>query len=151
MSESASAPAAATPSAAESLRRRSREALSALAAMFLLGMGVNLIGEPTGTFATVSYAIILILHLLIAIGLVAVSVRLLLAARKAALGERAALWGLIVVIVTFVAGVITVATKNDWASYVMSVGFLVAVALYGATFFASYRAGAAVPPAAPRV
>ena len=144
---SASVPAPAAPSAADSLRRRSREALSALAVMFLLGMAANLIGEPSGTFAIVVDTIIIILHILIAIGLVVISVRALLAARKAALGERAALWGLIVIILTFIAGVLTVITQNEWASYLMSVGFLAAAALYGATFFASYRAAAA--PAAP--
>ena len=138
---SASAASAVSPS--ESLRRRSREALSALAVMFLLGMAANLIGEPKGTFVIVVDSIIMGLHILIAIGLVVVGVRALLAARKAALGERAALWGLIVIIVTFLAGVLTIITGNEWASYVMSVGFLAAAALYGATFFASYRAGVA--------
>jgi heme A synthase len=135
----ASAPRAAA-SPAENLRRRSREALSALAVMFLLGMAANLIGEPEGTFVIVVDTIIIILHILIAIGLVVVAIRLLLAARKAALGERAALWGLVVIIITFLAGVLTVSTGSDWASYLMAVGFLVAAALYGATFFASYRA-----------
>ena len=142
-----SASASAAVGAPESLRRRSREALSALAVMFLLGMAANLIGEPEGTFAIVVDTIIIILHILIAIGLVVISVRALLAARKAALGERAALWGLIVIIVTFLAGVLTVITQNEWASYLMSVGFLAAAALYGATFFASYRIGGG--PAAP--
>ena len=147
-----SASAASAVSPAESLRRRSREALSALAVMFLLGMAANLIGEPTGTFVIVVDSIIMGLHILIAIGLVAVGVRALLAARKTALGERAALWGLIVIIVTFLAGVLTLITGNEWASYVMSVGFLAAAALYGATFFASYRANAgagAAPGATP--
>ena len=100
--------AAAAVSPAESLRRRSREALSALAVQFLLGMAANLIGEPEGTFVIVVDTIIVILHILVAIGLVVIAIRLLLAARKAALGERAALWGLIVIIVTFLAGVGTI-------------------------------------------
>lgn len=140
---SASAAAVGAP---ETLRRRSREALSTLAVMFLLGMAANLIGEPEGTFAIVADTIIIILHILIAIALVVISVRVLLVARKAALGERVALWGLVVVIVTFLAGVLTVITQSEWASYLMAVGFLVAAALYGATFFASYRAAAAPEP-----
>ncbi|MGO4533409.1 hypothetical protein [Leifsonia sp. 2MCAF36] len=126
-------------SASESLRRRSREALSALAVQFLLGMAANLIGEPEGTFVVVVDTIILILHILIAIGLVVVAVRLLLAARKAGVGERLAVWGLVVIIITFLAGVGTMITGSDWASYVMATGFLAAAALYGATFIASYR------------
>lgn len=143
MSESA-APSAAprpTPSPTESLRRRSREALSALALQFLLGMAANLIGEPKGTFAIVVDTIIVILHILVAIGLVVISIRLLLAARRAGVGRRLALWGLIVIVITFLAGVGTMVTGNEWASYVMAAGFLVAAALYGGTFFASYGIG----------
>ena len=126
-------------SASESLRRRCREALSALAVQFLLGMAANLIGDPEGAFATVVDTIIVILHILIAIGLVVVSIRVLLAARAAGVGERLALWGLIVMVITFLAGVLTIAIGSDWASYVMAVGFLVAAALYAGTFLASYR------------
>ena len=130
---------AAAVSSSESLRRRSREALTALAVQFLLGMAANLIGEPESTFVIVVDTIIVILHILIAIGLVVISVRVLLSARKAGAGERLALWGLVVIVITFLAGVGTMITGNDWASYVMATGFLVAAALYGGTFFASYR------------
>ncbi|MEY9852876.1 lysylphosphatidylglycerol synthetase-like protein (DUF2156 family) [Leifsonia sp. EB41] len=139
MSESA-APSA-SPSPTDSLRRRSREALSALALQFLLGMAANLIGDPKGTFAIVVDTIIVILHILVAIGLVVISIRLLLAARTAGVGQRLALWGLIVIVITFLAGVGTMVTGNEWASYVMAAGFLVAAALYGGTFFASYGIG----------
>lgn len=139
MSESA-APSTA-PSPTDSLRRRSREALSALALQFLLGMAANLIGDPKGTFAIVVDTIIVILHILVAIGLVVISIRLLLAARTAGVGQRLALWGLIVIVITFLAGVGTMVTGNEWASYVMAAGFLVAAALYGGTFFASYGIG----------
>lgn len=132
-----SASAAAT-SPSDSLRRRSREALTALAAQFLLGMAANLIGEPESGFVIVVDWIIIILHILIAIGLVVIAVRLLLAARQAGLGRRLAVWGLVVIVVTFLAGVLTMATGSEWASYVMATGFLVAAGLYGATFFASY-------------
>ncbi|WP_374008212.1 hypothetical protein [Leifsonia sp. LS-T14] len=127
------------PGSLESLRRRSREALTALAVQFLLGMAANLIGEPEGTFVVVVDTIIVILHILVAIGLVVIAVRALLAARAAGVGQRLASWGLVVIIVTFLAGVGTMITGNDWASYVMATGFLVAAALYGGTFFASYR------------
>jgi hypothetical protein len=132
-----SAPAAG-PTPAEALRRRSREALSALALQFLLGMAANLIGEPKGTFAIVVDTIIVILHIVVAIGLVVVSIRVLLAARAAGVGQRLALWGIVVIVITFLAGVGTMVTGNEWASYLMAVGFLVAAALYGGTFFASY-------------
>jgi hypothetical protein len=130
---------AASTSPSDSLRRRSTEALTALAVQFLLGMAANLIGEPESSFASVVVTIIVILHILIAIGLVVISVRLLLAARKAGVGQRLALWGLIVIVITFLAGVGTVIGWSGWASYAMATGFLVAAALYGATFLASYR------------
>lgn len=130
---------AAAVSPAAHLRRRSREALAALAVQYLLGMAANLIGEPDSTFVRVVDAIIIILHVLIAIGLVVVSVRVLLAARGAGVGERLAVWGLVVMVITFLAGVLTISIGSDWASYVMAAGFLVAAALYAGTFLASYR------------
>lgn len=130
---------AAAVSPAAHLRRRSREALAALAVQYLLGMAANLIGEPDSTFVRVVDAIIIILHVLIAIGLVVVSVRVLLAARAAGVGERLAVWGLVVMVITFLAGVLTISIGSDWASYVMAAGFLVAAALYAGTFLASYR------------
>ncbi|NUU05156.1 hypothetical protein [Leifsonia sp. C5G2] len=135
--------AEASVGAPESLRRRSREALTALALQFLLGMAANLIGEPEGGFAVAADWVIIILHILIAIGLVVIAVRLLLAARRAQLGQRLAVWGLVVIVVTFLAGVGTMASGSEWASYLMATGFLVAAALYGGTFFASYRLGSA--------
>lgn len=131
---------AAAVSPSSSLRRRSREALTALAVQYLLGMAANLIGEPDGGFVLVLDWIVVILHMLVAVGLVVIAVRLLLAARRAQLGQRLAVWGLVVIVVTFVAGVITISAGSDWASYVMATGFLVAAALYGGTFIASYRA-----------
>jgi hypothetical protein len=133
--------AAAPAGSAESLRRRSREALTALAVQFLLGMAANLIGEPEGGLAVAVDWVVVILHVLIAIGLVVIAVRLLLAARRAQLGQRLAVWGLVAIVVTFLAGVATMATGSVWASYLMATGFLVAAALYGGTFFASYRMG----------
>ena len=130
---------AAAASPAANLRRRSREALTALAVQYVLGMAANLIGEPDSTFVRVVDAIIVILHILIAVGLVIVSVRVLLAARAAGVGERLAVWGLVVMVITFLAGVLTIAIGSDWASYAMALGFLVAAALYAGTFLASYR------------
>jgi hypothetical protein len=132
--------AAARPSV--SLRRRSREALTALALQFLLGMAANLIGEPESGVGVAVGWVVVVLHILIAIGLVVIAVRLLLAARQAQRGARLATWGLVVILITFLAGVVTMVTGSDWASYAMATGFLAAAALYGGTFFASYRLAA---------
>lgn len=130
---------AAMSDAPDRLRRRSREALIALAVQYLLGMAANLIGEPEGGFAVAFDWVVIILHILIAIGLVVIAIRLLLVARQAQLGVRLAVWGLVVIAVTFIAGVLTISIGSDWASYVMATGFLVAAALYAGTFLASYR------------
>jgi FtsH-binding integral membrane protein len=123
---------AAPPNTSEALVRRSREALSALAAQFLLGMGANLLGSPeenTGA-ARVIAGIVLGLHALVGIGVIVVAVRVWLAARREGIAERASLWAFIVIILTFLAGVGTLMLDNGWLSFAMSVGFVVAAALY---------------------
>ena len=119
-------------SSAEKLTRRSREALYTLGLQFLLGMAANLIGSPeenSGAGAAVA-GIVLGLHALVGIGLIVVSVRVWMAARAERAGVRSALWAFIVIILTFLAGVGTMMTGNGWLSFLMSVGFVVAAALY---------------------
>jgi hypothetical protein len=114
------------------LTRRSREALSALAAQFLLGIGANLVGTPeenTGG-AQVLAGILLGLHALVGIGLLVVAVRVWLVARRDGLAQGAALWALIIIVVTFLVGVGTMLTDSGWLSFAMSVGFVAAAALY---------------------
>lgn len=138
------------PSSIESstaLVRRSREALSALALQFLLGMGANLVGTPeenTGAGAVLA-GILLGLHALVGIGIIVVAVRVWLVSRSAGIARNAALWAFIVVIVTFLAGVGTMITDSGWLSFVMSVGFVVSAALYvavGATALRSQASAA---------
>jgi hypothetical protein len=123
----------------DSLTRRSREALSALALQFLLGMGANLVGSPeenegaAGVFA----GILLGLHALVGIGLLVVAVRVWLTARRTGVARRASLWALIVIVLTFLAGLGTMFTGSDWLSFAMSVGFVAAAALYVAVGGAS--------------
>lgn len=133
---------------------RSREALSALAVQFLLGMAANLIGSPEENVGAgrVVAGIVLGLHALVGIGLIVVSVRAWLTARRENVAPRAALWAFVVIILTFVAGVGTMFTGSGWLSFAMSVGFVVAAALYvvvGAT--ALLRAGVAEPARSARV
>jgi hypothetical protein len=67
-----------------------------------------------------------------------VAVRVWLAARSAHIGDRSALSAFIVVILTFLVGVATMFTGNDWLSFLMSVGFVAAAALYLATAAAAF-------------
>lgn len=120
------------PNSSADLVRRSREALSALAVQFLLGMGANLIGSPEENegAARVVSGIVLGLHALVGIGLIIVAVRVWTTARRAGVAQRAALWAFIVIIATFLVGVGTMFTGNGWLSFLMSVGFVAAAGLY---------------------
>ncbi|GAB3395733.1 hypothetical protein GCM10027568_28280 [Humibacter soli] len=116
------------------LVRRSREALSALALQFLLGMGTNLVGSPeenSGAGAVVA-GILLGLHALVGIGVIVVSVRVWMTARRTGVAQGSALWAFIVIILTFLLGVGTMFTGSGWLSFLMALGFIVAAALYGA-------------------
>ena len=111
------------------LVRRSREALSALAVEFLLGMTVNLLPDD-GTAGRVLHPIALGLHVLVGIGVVIVAVRLLLVARQEDIAVRPALWALVVVAATFIAGVLTVVLHSEWLSFLMAAGFLASTLMY---------------------
>lgn len=133
----------------EALVRRSREALSTLAVQFLLGIGINLIGSPeeNSGAAGIVAGIVLGLHALVGIGLIVVSVRVWLVARREGLAQRSALWAFIVIILTFLVGVGTMFTDSGWMSFLMSVGFVAAAALYvaiGASALTRRSASAAV-------
>lgn len=111
------------------LVRRSREALSALAVEFLLGMTVNLLPDD-GPAGSVLHPIALALHVLVGIGVVIVAVRLMRVARQEDIAVRAALWALVVVAATFIAGVLTVVLHSEWLSFLMAVGFIASALMY---------------------
>jgi hypothetical protein len=111
------------------LMRRSREALSALAVEFLLGMAVNLLPDD-GAAGQVLHPIVLALHVLVGIGVVVVAVRLLVVARQEDVAAREAAWTLVVVVATFIAGVLTVVLQSEWLSFAMAAGFLASTLMY---------------------
>jgi len=114
------------------LQRRSREALSALAAQFLLGMGANLIGAPAENSGVgrVAASALLGLHALVGIGVIVVAARLLAVARADGVGRSEAVWGLVTVIATFLIGVATWLTGSEWLSFLMAAGFAASAVLY---------------------
>lgn len=136
----------ATPAAPQphKLLRRSREALAALGVQFLLGMGANLVGTPQDNTdgARIVAASLLGLHILIGIGVVVVAIRLWMVARDEELGERAAMWALVVLAVTFLIGIGTMLTDSGWLSFLMALGWLIGVGLYIQTFMLGARAAA---------
>jgi hypothetical protein len=128
---------AATTTGPTLLHRRSREALSALAVEFLLGMAVNLLPDDGTAPVRVLRSVVLGLHVLVGIGILVVAVRLLVAARREQLGNGEALWALIAVVVAFVAGVLTVVLHSEWFSFIMAAGFLTGALLFVRTLLVS--------------
>jgi hypothetical protein len=116
------------------MRREARRQLAGLSAQFLLGMAVNLIGQPSETSgAAHAVSIVLLgLHIVAAIGLIGGAVMVIRAARGG--GDRRrqlARSGAVLIGLTVIAGVMTVITKNNWWSYTMATGFIASVLLYG--------------------
>jgi hypothetical protein len=115
------------------MRREARLQLVGLSAQFLLGMAVNLIGQPsetTGAAHAVS-TVLLGLHVVAAIGLVAGAVMVIPAAGGGDRPRQLARSGAVLIGLTVIAGVMTVITKNNWWSYTMAAGFIASVLLYG--------------------
>ncbi|HEX6497673.1 MAG TPA: hypothetical protein VF054_01425 [Micromonosporaceae bacterium] len=104
-----------------------------LAAQFLFGMAVNLLGfgdETKGT-AKVFSTVFLVIHFVIALALLVGAIVALVQARKSAPRFNGlALTGVIVVALTVIVGFATMAADNDWLSYLMAVGFIVSLMLY---------------------
>jgi peptidoglycan/LPS O-acetylase OafA/YrhL len=117
------------------LVKQVRGQVMALITMFLLGMGVNLIGLPSETTGgwKVTTTVLVSLHALIALGLAIGAIRVFLLAKAADPRTRQlATYGLIAIAATIVAGIATLSTKNNWWSYAMAVGFVAALLIYGA-------------------
>jgi len=132
------------------MRREARFQLVGLSAQFLLGMAVNLIGQPsetTGAAHAVS-TVLLGLHVVVAIGLAFGAVMVIRAARGGGNRPRQlACSGAILIGLTVIAGVMTVITKNNWWSYTMAAGFIASVLLYGSLLMWAHSL--APPPAQP--
>ena len=124
------------------VRHLARRQVMNLSAQFLFGMAVALISQPSETTGAAHTAgnVLLGLHVLVAISLVAVAVRVFRAARASGEGaRRLAHWGAVMIGLTFVTGVITMITKSDWWSYAMAVGFIASLLLYGSLLLLAQR------------
>ncbi len=114
------------------LIRRAQAQINMLTVMFLLGMAVNLIGLPSETsgIAKTATTIFLGLHALIGLGLLvgaALTIRLSAAGTDL---RRLAGIGALLIVITFVAGVLTLALDNNWWSYLMAAGFIASYLVY---------------------
>lgn len=126
------------------MKEKLRAIISMLVAIFVLGMAVNLLGAPDSS-ASVAHniisGIILLLHVLTAIGIVVVASQLFSLAKGLEGGQRLRLqWSFSVVCLAFLAGVTTMAIPAPWsdlASFLMAIGFMAALALYGTVLLKS--------------
>ncbi len=115
------------------LIRRAWAQISMLTVMFLLGMAVNLIGMPSETNGTAKTAtlIFLGLHVLISLGLlVGAGLTIRLATNTGPDLRRLAGIGALLVVITFLAGILTLAFDNNWWSYLMAAGFIASYLVY---------------------
>lgn len=119
------------------LREASRGVIIMLTVQLLLGMAVNLIGLPeevSGGAKSVT-TISLLLHVIVGVGLIVAAIRTL---RVGKLFDDTVLRltriGALTVGVTFIFGALTMITGDNWWSYLMAVGFMAAVLLYGSIF-----------------
>ena len=111
------------------MRKQIRRIISLLAAQFLLGMALNLIGAPTSQTSAgfrLAYWAILALHIFVALGLAGGAIRLwrereLAPPRQQRLITRS----VYALAVAFISGILTIATPwSDLFSFLMAAGFL---------------------------
>ena len=123
--------------AVDKLAKRAIAQIVMLSAALLLGMAVNLIGLPSETEGGSKVATMIFLGVHVAIGIGLVIGSLLAVKRASAVAPRFvrhAWMGVAVVAITFISGVLVMATESNWWSYLMATGFLAAFLLYGAMF-----------------
>lgn len=107
-----------------------------LTAQFLLGMAVNLIGVPgelNPGLAKTSSSILLLLHVLIALALIANAIYIWrLTSRRSAPVHRLAHYGMAAIGAAILGGILTLTAPlgNLW-SYLMAVAFIAAFGIYG--------------------
>jgi hypothetical protein len=106
--------------------------LGLLTVQFLAGMALNLIGTPSSSIAKAGTDLILLLHVLIAVGLVVTAIRIGRASERTNIGSKLARFAGASIGLAVLGGLLTMAAplSNLW-SYFMSIGFIAAIALYG--------------------
>lgn len=121
--------------AKRTLEQRLQGMLGMLSTQFLLGLALATVGDYDTATHTGNHAvhqILLILHVLVAIGILAGSIQLLVAAGKQAQKFTALAWvGLVAVLVSIASGLVRLRVDAEWLTFVMGTGFIVAVGVYG--------------------
>jgi hypothetical protein len=116
------------------VRHLARHQIMGLAAQFLLGMAVNLLGPPSQArgAAHTATTVFLAAHVLITLGLLAGAIMIIRATAPPRNPSRQlAIWGAIAIAATTAAGILTMITKSNWWSYTMALGFIASLLVYG--------------------
>jgi len=118
----------------DKVRHLARHQVMGLTVQFLLGMAVNLLGQPseaTGT-ARIASTVFLAGHVLISVAMaIGAVLTVRAAARISGRWRRQANWGAAAIAATLAAGILTVITNSNWWSYGMALGFITALLAYG--------------------
>ena len=124
------------------VRTRSQGLIGTLLLQFLLGMAVNLIGTPmqNSGAARIASELLLALHLLLGIGMIAFGILAVVYAGRVGPPLAGPAWtGLVVLVVTFAAGVLATVTGSGWWSYLMAAGATALFLVYGVLFLRADR------------
>lgn len=117
------------------LERQLQGMLGGLSAQFLLGLALATIADYNSSTHTGNHAvhqIILLLHILLAIGLVVGSIGIVTAIRKRVPRFTGLAWtGLAAILVSAAAGLARLYVDGEWLSFLMGAGFVLAVGVFG--------------------
>ncbi len=117
------------------LERRLQGMLGGLAAQFLLGLALATVADynaSTHTGNHTAHQIVLLLHMLVAVGLIVGSIALVAAIRKQASNVGWLAWtGLAALLISAAAGMARLSVDGEWLSFLMGAGFVVAFGVYG--------------------
>jgi hypothetical protein len=115
-------------------RYLARHMVMGLTVQFLLGMAVNLIGQPSQTAgdARIVSTVFLAVHMLVSVGMVIGAAQAVRAAAYLGSPWRSpAIWGAAAITATLAVGVLTTITKSNWWSFAMAAGFIASLLIYG--------------------
>ncbi|HEY2004176.1 MAG TPA: hypothetical protein VGH44_03600 [Candidatus Saccharimonadia bacterium] len=130
----------------KTLTGRARGQLGMLITIFLLGMGVNLLGDPGSGLARATKGVLLGLHVLVAIGLVVGAFLTVRLTHELDAYHRLARIGGASIGIALLSGILNLTLKSDWWSFLMAVGFIAAVVCYGLLYVKTRVASATGRP-----
>lgn len=117
------------------LEGRLQGMVSMLSIQFLLGLALATVADydpDTHTGNHAAHQVLLGLHVLVAVGILVGAVQMVLGTKKGAPRlSGLAIGGLVAVVVAFAAGAVRLSVDNEWLTFIMGVGFIAAVGIYG--------------------